>query len=157
MDDLDRFSEIALYIGAASLACAGVSALFRQTRNVPAPRRIVAMAQLVVSTVWSFVPSRCALASTAAGFLAFAGTLVVGLALTILILCLIPRSVKHPTEAYEGIGDAIIAMLCLGFGAVISLCVALVVGLIAGERAAFRRGATSAPNEGTAANCGSRI
>lgn len=147
MDHSDRFSEIAFYIGAASLAGAVVTALFRRTEDVPAERRASAMARLAVSILWGSVPSRCAVASIAAGLLTFAGTLVVGLALTILVLCFVPRSVQNPIEAYEGIGDAISYILSLGVGAIIAMLVAPIVGLIAGERVALRLRVTSAPKQ----------
>jgi ABC-type Fe3+ transport system permease subunit len=61
------------------------------------------------------------------GALAFFVTLAVGLALTAFVIRSIPPTVPHPTETYEGFGDALIATLFLYAGAALSL---LLAGLV---------------------------
>lgn len=78
------------------------------------------------------------MASVAVGFLAFAASLAAGLAATVLVISFIPPTVPHPTEAYEGVGDALMAQLYLAAGGGVSLLVASVVGMVAGDRAASR-------------------
>jgi hypothetical protein len=95
------------------------------------------MAWLASSTVWSIAPSRRTVAVVVAGVLAFAGSWAVGLLATVgLVLAIRPE--VPPTEAYEGFGDAVRALFFFGVGAVLSLCVALVLGLMVGERMALR-------------------
>jgi hypothetical protein len=64
-----------------------------------------------------------------AGLLAFLGSLVLGIALTVLVIRAIPPQVPNPTEAYEGFGDAMMAMLLFELGAGVSLMVAVLIGL----------------------------
>jgi uncharacterized membrane protein len=97
------------------------------------------MARLTCSAVWNVLPRRWAVASAAAGLVACMGSLLVGLALTALVVWAIPPAVPHPTEAYEGIGDALMAQLCFGIGAALSLSMALVIGIVVGQWVASRR------------------
>jgi hypothetical protein len=136
----------ALGVGAAALAAAAVVALLRRTRGVPPARRVHLITRLAGSAIWSVLPPRWGVVSVAAGALAFAGSLFAGLVVTLLVVLAIPPEVPHPTEAYEGIGDALMAMFYFGIGAMLSLCVAFSVGIAAGAHVAsqWRRGA--APN-----------
>ena len=111
-------------------------ALLRQTRGVSPARRVWLMLGLAGSAVWGVLPPSWAVASLVAGLFAFAGSLVTGLVVTALIVRAIPPEVAHPTEAYEGFGDAIMAIFRFAVGAALSVCVAFVVGLLTGERVA---------------------
>jgi hypothetical protein len=74
--------------------------------------------------------------------LAFLGSLALGLALTVVVIRSIPPEVPNPTEAYEGFGDAVMAMVLLVFGAVVSILVALVVAIIVAVRVNGKVGPT---------------
>jgi hypothetical protein len=73
-----------------------------------------------------------------AATLAFFGSLALGLALTILIVRLIPATVPNPTEAYEGFGDAIMAenylLIGVGLSLIGSISVAAAVGSLVARR-----------------------
>jgi hypothetical protein len=56
---------------------------------------------------------------------AFLGSLAFGLMVTVLVVRAIPPEAPHPTEAYEGFGDAVTALFGLFIGAVLSILVAL--------------------------------
>ena len=90
------------------------------------------MTRVATAVVWNLLPPRWAVASMVVGLLAFALTLATGLAVTILILLAIPPQVPHPTEAYEGFGDAVTALLRLILGASVSILVALIAGISSG-------------------------
>lgn len=140
MDVLERASVIAFSIGIASLAAAAVGELFRRTAGIAGIRRIRMMARLAIAAVWSVLPPRWVVASVAAGLLAFAATFVAGVAITILIARAIPPEVRNPTEAYEGIGDAMMTVFRFYAGVVLSLFVASIAGLVAGDRVASQWG-----------------
>jgi ABC-type Fe3+ transport system permease subunit len=79
------------------------------------------------------------LRSVLAGALAFLGSLFLGLALTFLVVRAISPEHPHPTEAYEGFGDAMMALFHFAFGAVLSLIASMIVaGIVAAHVA--RRG-----------------
>lgn len=145
MDDAGRASAIALGVGTVSLTAAAVGVLLRRTTGVAGTRRVHTMALLAAAEVWGVFPSRWVVASVAAGLLAFAGTLAAGLAVTLLIVRAIPPEVPHPTEAYEGFGDAMTALFRFYLGAVLSLLVASAAGLLAGNRVASRWGGGAGP------------
>jgi hypothetical protein len=65
--------------------------------------------------------------------LAFVGTLALGLVVTVLVVRSM-REVPHPTEAYEGFGDAAVALLRLLFGAGLSILIALFTGIFVAVR-----------------------
>ena len=69
------------------------------------------------------------LRSAIAGLVAFLGSLVLGIGLTVIAIRSIPPQVPNPTEAYEGFGDYMIAMLWFELGAGVSLAVAVLIGL----------------------------
>ena len=138
MDDAGRSAATALGIGAASLVAAAVVALLRRTQGLPTGRRVGLMACLAGAAVWAVTPPRWALASVTAGLLAFAGSLVLGLAATVLVIWLYLRSGPQPTEAHEGIGDALLALYFFYIAAAVWLCVAVSVGVVVGERVATR-------------------
>jgi hypothetical protein len=127
----------ALTVGGLALLGAAVAWLFRRTAGVPAGRRAQAMLRLAGAMVQDAATS-WPVVSAVSGLLAFAGTALVGFGLTVLILLVIPKQVPHPTEAHEGIGDALIAMAVLVAGGAVSLCVAAVVGIAVGSYAAAR-------------------
>jgi hypothetical protein len=64
-----------------------------------------------------------------AGLSGFLGSLVHGLALTVLVVRSIPPEVPNPTEAYEGFGDAMMRMIWLHLGSGASFLLALMIGL----------------------------
>jgi hypothetical protein len=49
--------------------------------------------------------------------------------MTVLVVRAIPPEVPHPTEAYEGFGDAVTSLTYLFFGVVLSILVALFTGI----------------------------
>lgn len=136
MGDVSGASRIALSVGGAALVAAGVVALLHRTRGAPPIRRMVLMAGLACSAAGSALPSRQVVAAVTAGGLAFAGSLTVGLGITVLVIWAIPPEVPNPTEAYEGFGDAVRALGLFGLGVILSLCAAVGVGFVVGERVA---------------------
>jgi hypothetical protein len=66
--------------------------------------------------------------------LAFLGTLVLGLVVTVLVVRSIPPEVPHPTEAYEGFGDAVTAAIHLFIGTLLSFLIALIVACFVAVR-----------------------
>ncbi len=139
MSDASRTTSTVIAFGVATgaLVVAAAAALLSRTRGLPAGRRVREMARLAA---WSILPPRWLVAPVVAGLLAFASSLAAGLALTLVAVRLIPPEVPNPTEAYEGIGDALTAAFYFGIGAVASLCAAFVIGLVIGERVAARWG-----------------
>jgi hypothetical protein len=131
-------SAILLSVGAVALAAAGVELLRRRTADLTGARRLCAMRRLVAVAVWSVLPPRWAVASVTAGFLAFVGTLATGVLVTVLIVRAIPPEVPHPTEAHEGFGDAMMALVRFCFGAGLSFLVACIVGLVTKSSLASR-------------------
>ena len=140
MDDVGWTSAIAIGVGAVSLAAAIVGVLLRRTTGLTGTHRLRTMARLAAVAVWGVLPPRWAVASTAAGLLAFAGTLAAGVVVTVLIVRAIPPEVPHPTEAYEGFGDGMMALVRFCLGAGLSLIVACVVGVVTGSWVAARLG-----------------
>jgi hypothetical protein len=63
------------------------------------------------------------------GALTFLGSFAAGILLTILVIRAIPPKVAHPTEAYEGVGDAMMATYYLGIGAFLSFSVAFYLAI----------------------------
>lgn len=146
MENTGRTSAIALCVGTVALAAAAVEVLFRRTTGMTGARRFRMMYRLVATAVRTTFPSRCAVASVAAGLFAFAGTLVAGIAVTVLIVRAIPPEVPNPTEAYEGIGDAMLAQFWFYLGGGVSLFVACSVGVVTGSWVASRWSTRIAPH-----------
>ena len=132
----EQASSVALAMGFSTLMTAAWITLLRRTRGVPPGRRIRLMLRLVGSAMSCVLPPRWAVASLAAGLLAFAGTLLAGLAVTIVIVRAIPPEAAHPTEAYEGFGDALMSLIRFVIGVTLSVSVAIVVGLLTGQSVA---------------------
>jgi hypothetical protein len=103
------------------------------------------MARLAGSAVWGVAPSRRTVIAVAVGLFAFVGSWAAGLLATVVLVWAIAPEVPNPTEAYEGFGDAVRTLFLFGVGAVLSLCAALVIGLMAGERVASRLARPAAP------------
>ena len=137
MNTPEAASVVALSAGLAALGTTALLALLQRTRGVSPGRRVRLMSRLAALAVWSVLPPRWAVASLAAGLLAFAGSLLAGLVVTILIVRAIPPEMSHPTEAYEGFGDALLAMFRFVIGATLSVSVAIVVGLLTGGQVAW--------------------
>ena len=74
-----------------------------------------------------------------AGTLAFLPCMGLGLVLTVLIVCTIPPKVPNPTEAYEGFGDAMMAIFYLAVGAAISLLLSTSVAAAVAARVIRRK------------------
>jgi hypothetical protein len=74
-----------------------------------------------------------------AAALAFFDSMARGLALTILVIRLIPAKVPNPTEAYEGFGDAIMLENYLLIGTGLSLIVSMSVAAVVGSCVARRK------------------
>lgn len=147
MGGTSRASAAALSVGAATLVLAALVALLRRTRGAPPAQRLRLMVRLTWSAVRSVLPPRWAVVSIAVGLVASAVSLLVGLGVTLLVIWLIPPIVPNPTEAYEGFGDAVLTFFYFGVGAVVSLCVAMCVGLLAGGHVASRYGTGAKPSD----------
>ena len=130
---MGQASAIALSISAVSLAAAAVGVLLRRTAGRTGIQRLRTMARLTIAAVWGVLPPQWAVASVAAGLLAFVATLAVGVVVTVVIVRVMPRQVPNPTEAYEGIGDALMAEAVLSLGAGLSFVAACIVGVVTGS------------------------
>lgn len=78
------------------------------------------------------------LGALTAGLLAFVGSWVTGVVVTVLVIRQIPPEVPHPTEAYEGFGDAMRALVLFYLGAGMAFLVAVVVGVAVSTWVAYR-------------------
>jgi flagellar biosynthesis protein FliR len=65
---------------------------------------------------------------------AFFGSLAFGLVVTVLVVRAIPPEVPHPTEAYEGFGDAVTTLFNLIIGAALSILAALFTAIFVAVR-----------------------
>jgi len=65
-----------------------------------------------------------------AGLVAFGATLAAGVLVTYWVVRAIPPEVPHPTEAYEGFGDAMTAASRFFLGAGASFVFAAVIGFV---------------------------
>lgn len=148
MGDTGPAAAIALGIGAVSLLAAAVGTLLHRTTGLTGARRLRVMARLAAAAAWGVLPARQTVAAWAAGLVALAGTLVAGVAVTVLVVRMIPPDVPNPTEAYEGFGDALAALVRFYAGAVLSFVAACVVGVVTGDRVASRwsAGESAAPD-----------
>jgi len=61
--------------------------------------------------------------------LVFLVSLASGILITTLLILSIPLQVPHPTEAYEGIGDAMLITIVFNFGLILSFLFAFAAGL----------------------------
>lgn len=136
--DMTIGTTCALSVGAAALVAAASVSLVGKTRGVPAHRRLGAMAHVSAAAVRAALPSQRIVVPILAGFLGFLGSFVAGVVITVFIVWLIPPDVPHPTEAYEGFGDALRAMMIFGFGAVMSFIIAIPIGCQIGLRVSSR-------------------
>lgn len=125
------FTRLAFGVGIVALLAAWIGVLVRRTRGVPPLRRVVMMLKYTLLAGWSLVPPRWFFASAAAAIFAFASVFSTSMSIVFLVIWMIPPAVPHPTEAYEGIGDALILHAILTGGAVISFCLAIVAAFIA--------------------------
>jgi hypothetical protein len=82
---------------------------------------------------------------TVAGLLAFLGSLVLGLVVTVLAIRPIPPEHPNPTEAYEGFGDYLQAKFWFEMGAGLSFVVAVLIGLMVAAWVMAYRAAPHAP------------
>ncbi len=73
-----------------------------------------------------------------AGLLAFFGSWIGGVVAVVLAIRQIPPDVPHPTEAYEGFGDAMRAVFLFYLGTGLSFLVATVVGMAISVWVAYR-------------------
>jgi hypothetical protein len=73
-----------------------------------------------------------------AGFLAFLGSAVLGLAVTVLVVRSIAPEVPKPTEAYQGFGDYVLTLFWFHIGAGLSFVAAVGIGLAIAARVRMR-------------------
>jgi hypothetical protein len=73
-----------------------------------------------------------------AGLLAFVGSWLGCVVIVVLAIRQIPPDVPHPTEAYEGFGDAMRAVFLFYLGVGLSFLVAVVAGFVVATWVAYR-------------------
>jgi hypothetical protein len=156
MDETKLVSVISLCLGIALSIAVVVAALLRQTRGVPIARRPRLMVLLACSAI-VHVLYRRNVAAVVVGFLAFVGSLCVGLAATFCVIWATSPEYSHPTEAYETFGDYVIAMEKLACGATVAFSIAGIVGFAVGVRIASGGSTASKEQAPTAATSDSEI
>jgi hypothetical protein len=62
------------------------------------------------------------------------GTSALGLLVTVVVVRSVPPEVPHPTEAYEGFGDAVMAPFHMFVGVVVSILIALFTAILVAVR-----------------------
>ena len=145
MDLMSGASETALIAGAFLLVVASIATLLRRTRGEPPLRRFGLMMSLVYAAVKRAMPYWSTIISFAAGIGAFAASFLIGIGATILCIRIgMPNSESQTDMA--AFADGMMALFHFVFGAVLSLMVASIVGMIVGSwvdsRQAQRRDAS---------------
>ncbi len=83
--------------------------------------------------VWSIVPPRWFVASATAGMYVFLAVFFTCMTVVVMVIWMIPLDAPHATEAYDSMGDAFRNLCILMGGAVLSFCIAILAGCLAGH------------------------